>query len=773
MKKLWIWSVCLSVLAIGNISESLFAQVAEISPKTYKILSVSNQEDANPLRAAFDNKTVTWWALNTAQLAPLPVVVVLELDTVHPVCGIRYLCNPNNSSDKLQDYAVYVSNDTADWGQAQVSGSIFWDSASDVSVKDLSFGAVKGRFVKIVYLDNTNTWNRAIQTSELRVLEDTLAKTFLHNQLLNIDSLPAVVSSFDTVPLGATASSLLPVRFSWISGPARLLERDGGFFLIPGATEGQVVLEVEQEGNGEFYPVRHKFTVEVENPLLYGLRLYTPVVESEIIAMPSDTLVYPLWARAEIGSVFNRITSMRIEVEGEDVVSQWNEKNNTVRVDFSPGRYGEFTVRFHASASNGRDTSFTRTITVDSAKESRTVRAFEHMLINYPDPGRTNGGVFVFPQHVGSYRRITAKLDMQCPQIEGGCDDWDRVAWVEMQTPDGQWREIIRYTTAYGVPCQHELDVTDFSSWLQGEIPMRMFIDTWGTGGYDITLDFEFEQGMPQYLYSGIIPLWNGNFPFGDPADLQPLDTLRLETPVGAAALNLKVVTTGHGWGNNNTYNAAEFYEAKHTIWANQTSFEHTPWMKCNPNPDGCTGQQGTWQFSRAGWCPGAIAPGYNYNLTGQIDSKELEMRFIFQEDYMDRCHPHNPLCKTGTTCPDCMDTYNPQYYIASYLIAYYNKMYDSLPEVANEQVASREELEFSVYPNPASDRFFVQTYGETGRGGVQLFNMNGEVLKSTVFDNAEQLNRIEFNVSELPVGFYVLRIQTLHKNGVRKIIVR
>ena len=87
--------------------------------------------------------------------------------------------------------------------------------------------------------------------------------------------------------------------------------------------------------------------------------------------------------------------------------------------------------------------------------------------------------------------------------------------------------------------------------------------------------------------------------------------------------------------------------------------------------------------------------------------------------------------------------------------------------------MASREELEFSVYPNPASDRFFVQTYGETGRGGVQLFNMNGEVLKSTVFDNAEQLNRIEFNVSELPVGFYVLRIQTLHKNGVRKIIVR
>ncbi|MDE6630270.1 MAG: discoidin domain-containing protein, partial [Bacteroidales bacterium] len=453
--------------------------MAEINPQTYKILSVSNQEETHPLRAAFDNRPTSWWALNTAVLAPLPAIVVLELDTVHQVCGLRYLCNPDNSSDKLQDYAVYVSNDTADWGLAQASGGIFWDSASDVSVKDLSFGAVKGRFVKIVYLDNANTWNRAIQTAELRVLEDTLTKTLLQNQLLNADSLPAVVASWDTVPLRATASSLLPVKFSLVSGSARLLERNGAFFLLPDSTEGQVVLEVEQEGNEEFYPVRHRFGVQVENPRLYGVQLYTPVVESEIIAMPSDTLVYPLWARAEIGSAFNHITAMRIEVEGQDVVSQWNEKNNTVRADFKPGRYGEFTVRFHASASNGSDTSFTRKITVDSVTESRTVRAFEHMLINFPDPGRTNGGVFVFPQHVGSYQRIIAKLNMQCPQIEGGCDDWDRVAWVEMQTPDGQWREIIRYTTAYGVPCKHELDVTDFSSWLQGEIPMRMFIDTW------------------------------------------------------------------------------------------------------------------------------------------------------------------------------------------------------------------------------------------------------------------------------------------------------
>ncbi|MCM1042492.1 MAG: discoidin domain-containing protein [Bacteroides sp.] len=769
MKKIFL-SVMMGALFTGL----THAQTAEIDPAAYTVLSVSSQSATDTVQKAFDGDTATWWALGGD--TPIPAVLVLDLGQEHSVCGIRYLCNPQNDGDKLKSYALYVGDDTVAWGEAQASGDIFWDSAADVTSKDLLFGAVKGRFVKIVYLDNTNTWNRSIQTAELRVLDNADATDFRKNQLLRTDSLPVSVSSLDTVYLRATASSGLPVKFNVLSGAAKVMERNDSCFLIsdglnePTAT---LVLEAVQEGNEEYYPVRHVFGLQMDNPLLYGVQLYTPLVESEIIAMPSDTLTYPLWARAEIGSAFNHITEVNVEVEGVSVKHYWDAVTNTLRADFVPGRYGDFTVSFYAAASNGRDTSFTRTVTVDSVEESRTVRAFEHMLINFPDPGRTNGGVFVFPQHVGSYQRIIAKLDMRCPDIPGGCDDWDRVAWVEMQTPDGQWREIIRYTTAYGVPCRHELDVSDFSSWLQGEVPMRMFIDTWGSGGYDITLDFEFVKGLPQYLYSAVVPLWNGNFPFGDPANLQPMDTLRLETPEGAAALSLKVVTTGHGWGENNTSNAAEFYDAKHILYANETSFLHEPWMRCNPNPDGCTGQRGTWRYSRAGWCPGAIAPGYNYNLAAQLGSRELEMKFIMQEDYMDKCHPNNPDCVSGVTCSDCKDTYNPQYYIASYLIAYYDKMYDSLPDVANEQIAEREELRFSVYPNPASDRFFVQTYGETGRGSLQVFNMKGETLRSTVFNSGEELNARAFDVRDFPAGVYFVRIQTLHRNGIQKIIVR
>lgn len=762
-----------SVLAGALLSGGLLAQVAEISPRQYKVLSINSQTATDTVQKAFDNDTTTWWAVNTSQKEPLPAILVLDLGGGYNVCGLRYRCNPQNSSDKLQDYSVYVSNDTASWGDAQAQSAIFWETPETVSSQDIDFGAISGRYVKIVYLSNTNTWNRAIQTAELRVLADETATVGRKNQYLQTDSLPTLVSALDTIYLKAFASSLLPVSFSVISGPASVMERNDSSFLVMDGREGKVVLKVLQEGDEEYYPVSRLLAIEVENPMHYGVQIYTPLVESEIIAMPSDTLTYTIWARAEIGSAFNEITEMSVEVNGSALASHYDAAHKTLRADFIPGHYGEFTVRFHAKASNGRDTTVTRVVEVDSIEESRTVRAFDHMLINFPDPGRTNGGVFVFPQHVGSYQRIVAKLDMKCPDIAGGCDDWDRVAWVEMQTPDGQWREIIRYTTAYGVPCHHSLDVSDFASWLQGEVPMRMFIDTWGTGGYDITLDFEFTKGLPQYLYSGIVPLWNGNFPFGDPANLQLMDTLRLETPEDAAALSLKVVTTGHGWGNNNTSNAAEFYRAVHHIYVNGTEYEHIPWMQCNPNPDGCLNQKGTWAYNRAGWCPGAIAPGYHYNLTGHLKKSELDLRFIFQPDYVDRCHPHNPDCISGITCADCNDTYNPQYYIASYLIAFYNKMYDSLPDVANEQIASREELPFRLYPNPASGRFFVQTYGQTGRGGVQIIGVNGEVVHSGVFRNSEELNAMTFEVGNLAPGIYMVCIQTMHGNGVQKLIVR
>ena len=99
---------------------------------------------------------------------------------------------------------------------------------------------------------------------------------------------------------------------------------------------------------------------------------------------------------------------------------------------------------------------------------------------------------------------------------------------------------------------------------------------------------------------------------------------------------------------------AAEFYEATHHIWVNGTqTFEQHNWYDCNPNPDGCQPQNGTWYHNRDGWCPGAIAQWFDYDLTPYISQGSIDMDYVFYENYVDYCHPNHPACVTGVICAD------------------------------------------------------------------------------------------------------------------------
>jgi hypothetical protein len=57
-----------------------------------------------------------------------------------------------------------------------------------------------------------------------------------------------------------------------------------------------------------------------------------------------------------------------------------------------------------------------------------------------------------------------ANLTVGCPSIPNGCDDWDRLAYIDIKGPDGNWVQIIRYITPYGVACNHDIDLTDYAS---------------------------------------------------------------------------------------------------------------------------------------------------------------------------------------------------------------------------------------------------------------------------------------------------------------------
>ena len=90
-----------------------------------------------------------------------------------------------------------------------------------------------------------------------------------------------------------------------------------------------------------------------------------------------------------------------------------------------------------------------------------------------------------------------------------------------------------------------------------------------------------------------------------------------MEFPPNTSAAKLKLVSTGHGWGENNTDNAAEFLRNTHHIWVNGTqTFTQDNWYDCDPNPDGSQPQSGSWYFNCAGWCPGSIAQFFDYDMT-------------------------------------------------------------------------------------------------------------------------------------------------------------
>lgn len=99
--------------------------------------------------------------------------------------------------------------------------------------------------------------------------------------------------------------------------------------------------------------------------------------------------------------------------------------------------------------------------------------------------------------------------------------------------------------------------------------------------------------------------LWDiGYLVYGDPSNPvdDHLDMSFVPVPPQAEFATVRIWTTGHGQGN--THNAAEFSQKNHGVWIGLDHYEHLLWRNdCATNP--CSPQGGTWQFNRAGWCPG------------------------------------------------------------------------------------------------------------------------------------------------------------------------
>lgn len=760
------------VIALIISCVNVFAASNPIAQSNYTIQAFSSDNTTHPVAHAFDSDTATWWAIYNAAGFSLPADIEIDLGVLYDVNGFSYLPNPANSNDKAIGYEVYLSTNGTTWGTPEVTGDFNWANSSDVSRQNIYFGAISARYVKVVYTSSQNGGNNNIHTGDLVIYESTTASTGQINQTLAFNSISDKYTTEAPFTLTAVVSTGLPMNYTVVSGPANV---NNNTVTLTGVA-GTVAIKAEQLGDATYYPVSATHSFEV-----FDLSTYSPVVETRLtdnfpVEMPS-LMVYPIYMNSSIDQPDSlSIDSMTVEVDGQSYLAQVHN-NGYYYYLWTPSSFTTHILDLKSYASNGNVTTETKNITVTNTINTQNVTTLNGVNITFGGANsRWYYGTYSMPQHVGAYDNITANLTIQCPATSNGCDDWDRRAAIDIKGPDGNWIQIIRYITPYGVACNHSIDLTDYASLLQGEFEFRMFIDTWGTGGWLATLDFDHNAGTPTYNYSMVDEIWDGSYDLGNPGNMQPVDTINYTFPVHVQDAKLKVSTTGHGWGANNSQNAAEFYHATNYIFVDgANTFTQDLWNNCNPNPDNCTGQQGTWTYSRAGWCPGAISPPNEYSLTPYIFSG-AELIYQFDPTYTDWCHPNNPACTSGTsssaTCPNCNDNYKAYYFVDAHIVSYSNTplLYDpTITEIIDNAAI----YDISVYPNPVKGQFQINVENIEGKSNISIYTIDGRGVKTYFFNSKSELNNYVFDVSNLSRGTYFINIENETGSGVQKLILQ
>jgi hypothetical protein len=580
-------------------------------------------------------------------------------------------------------------------------------------------------------------------------------------QAITFPQIPNKLTTDAPFDLDASASSGLGVVYEIVSGPATVA---GNTVTLDGVA-GEVTVKASQPGDGTYQPADDLLnTFQVIDP-----GTFAPVVEARSplagdVHVPT-LIPIQLAAIANIGfpEIFS-VQSLSFEVNGETVeATDWNNGHYTAW--WTPPSYGNFTVKITASSNLGASITENVNITIVDSSSDTDVLAADDIWLNTGNPTETVQAEL--PSFQAAYSTITATLDVNCPT--GGCGEWDRVASVDAKGHNGEWVEIFRYITPYGVACTHTIDLTDFASILQGKIAFRLNCGTLDNGFlYDLTISYE--AGTPEYPYSSVTKLWNETYAFGDPANLQPVDPVTISYPANAVASTLKLVSSGHGWGDNNTGNAAEFHEDTHHIWVNgEQTFEQHNWMDCNPNPDNCSPQNGTWFYDRAGWCPGAIAPWFDYNMT-EFMGNNVELGYIFDTDYEDDCHPNNADCVNGVTCPTCNDGFNPHLIVATNLITFSGTPLEEEVTVGAEDLVL-EENAISVFPNPTSGRFTISLKEVSKDLHVRVINNMGQQVKSIHTDD-NSLKDLDINMTNFAKGIYLVEVSVDGKKLTKKLII-
>jgi endonuclease/exonuclease/phosphatase family metal-dependent hydrolase len=246
----------------------------------------------------------------------------------------------------------------------------------------------------------------------------------------------------------------------------------------------------------------------------------------------------------------------------------------------------------------------------------------------------TRRAVFQFPEKGKRYEKIlmyyTLKCDSLTPHDKYPCGEWDYTTYTRVFHRTGridsssfdepievvEQFEIGRFITPYGKRLDLGLngftwvyDVTDYEPLLHGKVDLQA-----ANGQELLDLKFLFIEGIPPRDVISIRNIWpEGSYTYKELADNEKLQATSLRLQAEAESFMLRARISGHG--HFGPLNCCEWDPKMHTYVLNgEKEFDWKVWRDCGMNP--VHPQGGTWQFDRAGWCPGTFVDTYDFEIT-------------------------------------------------------------------------------------------------------------------------------------------------------------
>jgi len=398
---------------------------------------------------------------------------------------------------------------------------------------------------------------------------------------------------------------------------------------------------------------------------------------------------------------------------------------------------GELSCDVKAYTSLTADANNTNDTLIQTISPAEQVMIYDGVQHSFSSAGQTHSQTVYINENLSGYSQILLHIDLNCPA--GGCDPWDQPAFFYVNH-EGQDYELARYVTPYGVACGGwTFDITDFKSILTGSVNLTSYIQVWGASGWLLDAEIELVPGIPAYESSTVQRLNVEDYwVYGDLA-VNPHNPPAITVPVSADAddVKLRMTTTGHGQANTN--NGAEFYEATHQIFLNDAqAFDQHLWnTDCGENT--CSPQNGTYTYSRAGWCPGEDIQPWEWDLDGYYTpGSDLKVEY--------QLYPYTNNLNTGYNGGSHTE---PHFKIHSYLITYFN------PTSSVETIQNANE-NLTVYPNPASDVLNIDFSSSVNQKlDLKIYNISGQEVFASQLDSKTNT----LNISKFKNGIYKIKI--------------